>query len=338
MEKELDFVEPEVMTYDYELYPLGIMKAHGERYKEWMLSNYIQLNCHENIARDKEVFLAFYDDSGMKSPFLKVEKLLWSVTRSMGYDMKAFFRKCIDLECYIFLKIDEFYIPHRWAYRKHRFLHDNLIIGYDDENFIVLGYDENNECTRQKVHQDQMMEGLYSNQSDLEKKVWEDDIYIYRYVDYDYKLNIKLIKESLYNFLHSTEHQEEVKRFAKPLEDTVFGLAVYDKVLEYLKILSEGKDLFQGNIDIRIFRLLREHKRIMLERIQVIHSKFENLNGMYEKYEKIFQIADMTYMIAIKYRVKEDKEYLYRMAEYVRSMKQGDQTVLGELYERLAGI
>jgi len=65
MKKRLKFSVPDIQTYVYELYPLGIMDANGDEYKEWMLSNYVQLNSHDDIITEKEVFLAFYDDVGM---------------------------------------------------------------------------------------------------------------------------------------------------------------------------------------------------------------------------------------------------------------------------------
>ena len=73
MEKELAFKTPSIVTYVYEGYMLGIMQANGDKYKEWMLSNYIQLNCHDNFVKEGELFLAFYDDIAIKSPFLKTK-------------------------------------------------------------------------------------------------------------------------------------------------------------------------------------------------------------------------------------------------------------------------
>lgn len=131
---------------------LGIMEANGNDYKEWMLSNYIQLNCHDDIYRDRDVFFAFYGDIGIYSPYLKVQKLSWSYVRMLGMDLIPLFKKSIELGCYLYFKLDEFYVPNRRTFGKSHYIHDNLILGYDEECFIVLGYNCKGICEKIKLN------------------------------------------------------------------------------------------------------------------------------------------------------------------------------------------
>jgi hypothetical protein len=63
--------------------------------------------------------LAFYEDQALKSPFLKIQHLYWSALS--GYnnvDIIDFFKQNIDMGYYLFIKIDEYYIPNRSSYKK----------------------------------------------------------------------------------------------------------------------------------------------------------------------------------------------------------------------------
>ena len=46
---------------------------------------------------------------------------------------------------YVYFAVDEYYIPNRANYGKHKFVHDILVYEYDIENqvFYTCGFDEN---------------------------------------------------------------------------------------------------------------------------------------------------------------------------------------------------
>ena len=91
--KILPLGTPLVETYNYEAYPLAISSAHGNGYLPWLYNNYIQLNCHDDIVKDKELFLAFYDDQAINSPFIKKQFLLHSSFSMLRIDFFDFIRK-----------------------------------------------------------------------------------------------------------------------------------------------------------------------------------------------------------------------------------------------------
>lgn len=337
MERKLDFKLADISTYVYEGYPLGIMKTHGEKYREWMLSNYVQLNCHKNIIKEKCVFLAFYGDVGIYSPFIKKEHFCWSILSKYDINLIKFFKDNIDLGCYLYFKVDEYYIPNRDAYRNYHFLHDIMIIGYGDDYFITIGYDDKGQCSEMNISIETFMEALNNNKSDIKKNQWQDSIYFMRYVDADYEFNINLVKLTLKEYLNSTCKMDQMKRFTNPLKDTVFGVEVYDKVLEYLDILINVGNIFYGggNIDNRIFRGIKEHKQLMYDRIRLIQTKTGGVNDLIEKYSKINKLASSVHYLAIKYQLSLDKEVLVKLKKMIRIIKQDDEIVLGKLYERL---
>lgn len=340
---ELKWKQSSITTYVYESYMLGIMEANGNDYKEWMLSNYIQLNCHDDIYSDRDVFFAFYGDIGLYSPYLKVQKLSWSYLRTLGVNFISLFKKSIELGCYLYFKLDEFYVPNRGAFGKFHYIHDNLILGYDDECFILLGYNFKGFCEKSRIKYDQLVNALESIITDINTEQWEDKMYILQYHNADYHFNIDLIKESLYDYIHSINRMDKCKRFSNPLSDTVYGLATYDKVIEYLNYLLDGYDSFDGgalnegiaHIDNRIFRIIMEHKNLMLERIGFLSSTIDNLEGIFEDYKQNQRIAEITHYLAVKYQLTADKKALHKIMNNIEVIKNRDSELLGELYEKI---
>lgn len=340
MEKELNMATPEIATFVYEGYMLGIMQANGDAYREWMYSNYVQLNCHDDIITDKEVFVAFYGDVAINAPFFKKVKLSWSVLREWKLDLVVFFKKNIDLGCYLYFKVDDYYIPHRYATNNTHYMHDELIMGYDDKNFIVLGYGDDGQCSKQKVPYGQFMEALENNHAVIDKNEWQDDIYFLKYVHYDYKLNLSAICAQLYDFLHSINRKEENSLFKNPLLDTVYGLKVYDRMLLYLNVLMEQGNIFSGgeNIDNRMFRIIMEHKKVMWDRIKILNDIYGGLDDLYERYEPVKERAKDIHMMAVKYQITSSKRLLSRLIAGMQYIRDADERILGELLERLETI
>lgn len=336
MEKRLEFKLADVSTYVYEGYPVAIMSLHGDKHKEWMLSNYIQLNCRKNIIEDKYLFLAFYDDIAINSPFIKKEHFCWSLLSKYDLDLVSFFKKNIDLGCYLYFKIDEYYIPHRVAYNNNHFIHDNLVIGYGEDYFIVVGYDDAGLCSEKKISIKDFMQGLRNNKPDIDKNEWKDSIYFMRYADADYKFNINLVKNSLREFLDSEGKMDQIKRYSNPLEDTVFGMEVYDKILEYMDTLIEVGNIFLcEGIDNRIFRCIMEHKKLMLERIKMIEQKIGGVDDLIVKYEKTSKLASSLHFLAIKYNISPNDKLLYDIRSRIQQIQQEDRILLEELYNRI---
>ncbi|MCR4678151.1 MAG: hypothetical protein K5679_05270 [Lachnospiraceae bacterium] len=340
---ELKWKPSSIKTYVYESYMLGIMEANGNAYKEWMLSNYIQLNCHDDIYKDRDVFFAFYGDVAIYSPYIKAQRLSWAYLRSLDLDLVALFKKSLELGYYLYFKLDEYYVPDRRTYGTDHYLHDNLIVGYNEEGFIVLGYNCRGICEKCIMGFDRLVMSLESNVTDKDADSWEDKMYTLRYIDADYKLNSYLIKESLYDYLHSISRKDKSKRFANPLPDTVYGLATYDKVKEYLRYLIAGDEAFnegafisgKAHIDNRIFRIIMEHKIIMMERIEYLASKMGNLNDISNEYKDVLKIAELTHNIAVKYQLTGNKNLLEKLIKNVEIIKDRDAELLGKLYEKL---
>ncbi|WP_026505053.1 hypothetical protein [Butyrivibrio sp. NC3005] len=199
MIKELPFVEPEIITFVYEAYPLGIMKANGIDYKKWLYSNYIQINCHDDIVKEKEVFNVFYGEVGINAPYLNVQKYSLDFLKRADMDLIQFFKKCIELDCYVYLKMDEFYIPQRDEYRKETFIHDEMITGYDESGFGVLGYDDKGKISKMILGFDEFLLAVSSNDSVYQKRMWADDVFVITPIKNSYELNINLIKRSLFD-------------------------------------------------------------------------------------------------------------------------------------------
>lgn len=337
--KRLLLGEPIVVTYNYEAFPLSILAAYGENYLKWIYCNYIQLNAHRNIKKYGDVFLAFYDNQGIKSPFLKTQNVKWTSLSSLDINLHSFIKTHINLEYYLYFQVDEYYVPERGAFGKRHYIHDLLLFGYDDdkETYNIAGYNQEGLYTISKISYIQFENAFYANNIDKEENEWADNIYLFKYNSkYDYKFNIKLLKKLMSDYLNSTNSFEEYKRYDNPQADTVYGLEVYNKIVEYLHYLKAGEQPFtQYGIDNRIFRLIKEHKLIMLERLHYINDYIIYIEDLIEKYKDVLDITNKCHILAIKYRLLPKERILDKLLNYIVIVKQADEDILSELLHKL---
>lgn len=142
MIKELPYdLNPFLKSYQYYAYPLGILKSNSSYYYEYCL-----LNKFSNVFFASN--MQFYVD----------EYKFWNVfeiNQIIDINMENFKEKIIneiDNNSYLhILNIDEFYIPSRAATFNFHFLHDILIVGYDENTVISVGYNSKGEFNKEKI-------------------------------------------------------------------------------------------------------------------------------------------------------------------------------------------
>lgn len=145
-----------------------------------------------------------------------------------------------------------------------------------------------------------------------------------------------LVEKLLDNYLNSINEFEVYKRYDEPLRDTEYGIKVFDKVIEYLNYLQQGVQPFKEyGIDNRIFRIIYEHKLIMLDRMKYINENNIYLEDLIEKYSEVCELSRICHLLGTKYRVLPKSKIIDRLKNYIVSIKDKDKEILGELLVRL---
>lgn len=339
--KILPMVEPIIQTYHYDSYPISIMKAHGDEYLKWVLSNYIQLNAFKDIIKRQDVFLEFYGPQGFTAPFLNTQLVLWSAFTNLEININDYIIKHIEQEYYLYFQVDEYYIHNRKAYKNQHYIHDLLIYGYDEEEEIynVVGYNQDFIYRESTVTFKEFQEAFCNNNIDKEENYWADRIFMFKYKDSNYEFNIDLIKHLLTEYLNSKNTYERYNRFNNPTREKVYGLETYNKVLEHLDYAKRDikcfKHLPEGHIDNRMFRLIMEHKQLMLMRLEYINKNITDISNIIKEYTLVVKIAQNSILLSIKYEITHSKKILDSLIENIKMIQEKDNILLNDLLKKI---
>lgn len=87
-------------------------------------------------------------------------------------------------------------------------------------------------------------------------------------------------------------------------EGDVFGIVVHEYIAKYLDFLYMGNIPYE-KIDRRVFRLIWEHKKAMLERLVVLEEKLGIGNEYSKKYKPLVAEADAMRMLYASHCIKQ---------------------------------
>lgn len=333
MKKKLPIAEPIIKTYNYEAFPMAVLGAHSEQCKEWLLSNYIQMNCHKNILKEKDVFLAFYDNQALKSPYISKQTFFLSSLMHFECDVNKYIECQINNEYYLYFQVDEYYIPNRFYYLRKHLIHDLFIYGYDNERktYNIVGYNSEGIFEESTIKYKEFDVALKNNNIDKEKNPWSDCVYVFKYNDKaEYKFNIKLVYKLIEDYLSSKNIFEEYNRYDEKKCNTIYGVDTYLKVIEYLQYIKLGTSFYCGEneIDYRIFRIIMEHKMLMLQRIDYICTNLKKNNELINEYSLIEKKSQKIHMLALKYGVSKKKEIIDKLIVEITEMRDEEIRIL----------
>lgn len=342
--KKLPVSEPLTSTWLYDAYPLSVLAANGDKYLGWFMSNFIQVNANKDITNVKRhnVFLKFDGAVTNNAAYLNKQLISWTTFMNLGIDIHNYIKRHIDQGYYIQFQVDEYYTPNSWRYEDKHNIHDMFVYGYDDEKelYNVLCYNrqlifEENTCPYK-----QFEAAFKNNYLDKKENFWADRIYFYQYNENDhYSFNTKLVKNSLVEYLCSMNSFETLNRFYNQDLGLVYGIDVFDKILEHLSIVKEieATQTKRGEpiLDPRIFRFLKEHKKIMMMRMEYINEHITDVKELIMEYKEAERIAEKSHNVAIKYMISPNTNLLDMLYVYVEQLKKIDQIVLAKLVVKL---
>jgi len=276
---------------------IGVSFSLGNsHYNDWLNMNYVQLfyDPEEFNGRRWIDYFAFprKDDDhlyGAYSQFLDTQYLDTSEIIDVYGSIVQFIQSSIRYGYYVQIRLDEYYVPERWAFQSTHFEHDNLIYGYDKENFYLLGYN---------VH---MISSLIDLDSMIKSCTSKHKIIRYKMHINEHPMIFK--KENLINSMKeylmgvdSGIHSSHIISQRKG----IYGI----HILEMLYKEEKEKELLIS--DIRVSHLIYEHCMMMSERIRFLVSrgyiaKEEDQTYCLNQCKEIVKTAQVIRNLVIKY-------------------------------------
>ncbi|WP_128893903.1 hypothetical protein [Longirhabdus pacifica] len=315
----LEHHQPIIKGYLFYAFPLSII-GYNEQTSPWILSNFIQTNLEMDYANSPIPYTLFSFDF-KQSPWLKMEKITRKTLHHVQKDMLSTLKYFIDEQKYIYLYLDEYYIPRRRTYHQSHFLHENLIFGYDDDaqTFDVLGYDEKMIFKPIQISYEALMQSYNSVEdimhASMDQNTYSDSFDVFSTITLfernphaSYAFNYKLVRESLTEYLNGSNSFERFASIKQPPSHCVYGMDCYSYIEKYFRSFLAGEVPY----DIRFLHILYEHKLLMTKRIQYIHDhKWNGAHGnLLVQCQEIEDLALAMRNLFVRYSLHNHSKYV----------------------------
>lgn len=329
--KKLEFVKGPVVSYLHHAYPLGIIYQNPNA-MGWISSSYIYMYCYKDLSFFN--MLVGYKDN----PFLRTSSISvpeWKrITLCMS--LPDFIISLIDLDIYVEIIVDEYYLPIRPDYMKNHHMHQLLITGYDLENDNFTCWTFVNRIFQETTCK---FAEVIPYQSDI---LYGDDTIMLLYTKRDrgFVFKSELIWEQLYDYVEGNNLYRKLAIWGDydRYEDAVFGIECYEYVVKKLR-----KESFLDYIDFRCLNVVYEHKKCMSLRFKYINSINKGDDFFLTKerlleFQSIEDMAEMIIKIALKYNLSESRkkkdEFLDRIIALIDEIRSKEINLFSDMIEQ----
>lgn len=317
MEKVLPLADTPTETYQGGAFILSILLAH-ENTKNIYYNNYINLEC-DKVDDIFEVKLNFAGTSWEDYRLCGAADMNMYYLKNIHMDyFSEFIKERIDQGNYIlFYNIDEYYLSYSKHFLYDHLLHDTYVYGYAQEEFFVMAY-RNKKLARFGVPIREIQSGLYYHENadkNLSFCTFRPNSVIFESID------PLQVKRSLCNYLYS--HYQIDKN-----ERKTYGISIYDVLLKSLKAMLMNAAKKASDIDLRPFRLLWEHKRILKEHIIKMHEMLVFTPDIDIMAAQLESDAEIIFRTAMKYSALRNGDSLKKLSFHLSQMRDNEEKII----------
>lgn len=324
---ELPLVEPLYGTYHHQGPSSAIIQSNPS-IRNWFLNHCMFLTCTRRFI------------DGYTSPEISVHRASWKdnlclekIRLPMQFlkgHVNSVIRNFIDEGYYVFFGgVDDYYVKGKSWYKQRHFSHDGLICGYNqlDKTYCIYAYDSNwiyrkfwtpQKCFEQG-RRSMFNKGNYGHIVALKAK--EDIV----------EFSPGEVLERIASYNEST-----LEHYPENVQGTVWGTVVHEYIAKYIDMLHNGSIPYE-RMDSRIFRMVWEHKKVMLEIIQRIEASLGLDDDISTKYQYIVSEANNLRMLYASYHMRRRDSILPVIKKRLLVLKEKEQTILNELLVKAGG-
>ncbi len=317
--------DPPINTYLHYAFPFSLLMLNSY-YNDWILNNFIQVAYSPQDKCPFDYHEFFYD----KWPCLTVCCMKPDMVREQP-NILSFIRRMLEEGWYCFAWVDCYFIPGTPLYKKRR----------DTEGLLIYGYDTTSEPYFQaltyKVRGKNLKYGdtavaVHDFCRSLESEKFDDLQFVKVNTACSVDYNILRIRKKLIAYLHSQNLEIDNMKYHKQEEITSFGVQACEEAISYLEGLRPADIL-----DLRIPHLFREHKRIMMFRIDKILESYAIPGYPFTADDRKFmiQMADelLYYCMKCGMRGYNDPQTLSRISDVAHRLLEMEREMLIPIIE-----
>lgn len=305
---------------------IGAITANNPSIRNWYLNKVMQLVCNRKFMRGFTTPQIHIEGTGLgENPHFETKRY---VCKTLGDETSTVIKDSIDNGYYVyFVGIDDYYMKGKCWYNERHFNHDGLICGYDQDKgtYSILAYDSRWIFRVIEIPQKCFEEARQS----AEILGYKPGFYTCRVLDDEVALDPSQMVVKLNEYLDSS-----FDKYPPHTDGPVCGTVVQDYMAIYLDRLADGTIPYE-RIDRRVFRLIWEHKKIMLERIRAAEDKLKLPVDTSIQYEPLVKDADDMRMLYALYTYKKKDSILPTIKSMLLDLKNIEIGLLNEFVEKL---
>lgn len=314
--KILPIVMPPIETYQSLSFVLGVLLAY-DNLENIMYSNYISVACNNT--------------SSFQNMKLKYTEAMWEDYRKMGiaemdlYHIKNIGKKeCVDFlkeridqgNYLLFYSVDEYFLSYTKEYRKVHNKHDTYVYGYSEKDLYVMAY-KDLKLQLFCVPTDEIVHGLYATMNRSE----DSSFCTFRpRGDVNIQIKYDVTVEKLNEYIQGGN-----------INGKIYGIDTYEVILKCIdasiELCSQG---CQSNIDLRVFRMLWEHKKMINKTLKKLFGDISAFETIFKEYAELEQQAQLVFYLVMKYNMTRQKKILVNVKNKIINLKQLEKRILGQ--------
>jgi hypothetical protein len=340
MEKILDIVYPIITTYTHHAHLLAILGTNV-RTKEWIFSNYIQIYINKDLNKDNWADFYFPMPYEIKPSeickWIETQKISEELIESKYVDIVKFIIDSINIQNYVHMMINYKYVTNSYFSKENLDKrHDVLVYGFDDVREILYCIDFTFNGSKYMFYEctfEDFRKAYYNYYVKRESSYLNHCIYSYRLkdnCDYVYDIANVVFWLKQYTYSNVPEYWEGFNNENK--HNILWGISYYDVLCD--NIQKTNNDW----IDIRFIYLLKDHNKMMIERLKFIQCNLLLLDEFINIYEIMYNNLCVVINLVIKFNINKDESILLRIASRLRNIKETEYKLLCKLIKKLETI
>ena len=325
---ELPLCEPLCSTYNFLGYDTSVLHSNPS-VRNWYMNEIFILRCTTKFLKGEysSPQIHLLGSTHYANPYL--EKIVYPMKYAKGY-INSIIKELLNDGYYVcFLDIDDYYLEGKSWYKQRHIPHDGMIFGYDNERKIynILSYDENwlfrpfevSQRSFEKGRKSMFERGRYGKIIGLKPKN--------ETVAFDAQKVVEKLSEYL-TVSSAVSSQTGV-------EMTV-GIAVHDVIAKYIEMHIDGSIPYE-KLDRRVFRLIWEHKQMMLERLKITENALGLDSSVSEAYSALVADSDRMRMLYALHHAKRRDSVLPTIRNMLIKLRNTEEKLLFEFIEKAKG-
>lgn len=315
--KELTLVEPVYATLNCQAYATALIHSN-ESIRNWCFNDVIMLKCSKRfLSGYSSPEVEIKGSTWIDCPYLEKQ---WYGLRFVDGHINYVIKRMIDNGYYVcYAGVDDYYLEGKSWYKKRHFRHDGLIYGYDTDKkiYMVYAYDSQWQLKGIEISFESFEKGRRYGVKDEE----------YGFVC-GIKPNDEIVEfDVTAAFKGMSDYLECINKKKEQDRGDVYGPDVHKYLAAYVDKLYDGSIPYE-KMDYRVFRMLWEHKKVMLGRLILAEKALKMKNSSSSLYSDIVRQADTVRMLYASHHLKRRDSVLPVISKKLIELNQNEISIL----------